>query len=508
MHSQLRSPSTIGRVLLSMLLAACCALPLYGQQRKPQAKAPKAPSAEELQWSVYAEQKVPDQASALRFNIDACVAFSQSRKTPSSKQEWDSQRANLENTRNGPRPGPPPAKHPSMPVSPAGRARRIHGGKRSLQSQPKFYHGQRLCPKMRATAARRRGHRRPCDARRKNSTTYQTAQIGFVRQVLGAGPDPIGQGERRLPATPPGRLPGVSDRHDQRGSHYLGHDPRLDYVLTRPDVDPKRVGLAGNSGGGENTFYTMPLEPRFAAAASCCFVCSYEAWIKDGGNHCICNHMPGICRDLEQFEIIGLCAPRPLMACNGSKDPIFPIEGARSTIERAKQVYGLHGAADRVALAEAPLPHGWAQPLREAACGWMARWLKGEGDGSPIPESEFKPEEWNAPDLQCLKDGQMPADAKTYIDLIREKAQQELLPAILPVPAEKAAQATWATSLRQRLWDTLGGKPAGCEPQAHQLGSFDWENNRVERLAIQTEPNLEVPALFIRPQAATGPTPV
>jgi dienelactone hydrolase len=514
MHSQLRSPSTIGRVLLSMLLAACCALPLYGQQRKPQAKAPKAPSAEELQWSVYAEQKVPDQASALRFNIDACVAFSQSRKTPSSKQEWDSQRANLEKTlATALGLAPPPAKTP-LNARITGRAERDGYTVENVvfESQPKFYvtanvyvpkNAPRPLPAVVVTAghAMREG---------KNSTTYQTAQIGFVRQgFLVLAHDPIGQGERRLPGNShPVGYPAFLTGMTNEGVIIWDTIRALDYVLTRPDVDPKRVGLAGNSGGGENTFYTMPLEPRFAAAASCCFVCSYEAWIKDGGNHCICNHMPGICRDLEQFEIIGLCAPRPLMACNGSKDPIFPIEGARSTIERAKQVYGLHGAADRVALAEAPLPHGWAQPLREAACGWMARWLKGEGDGSPIPESEFKPEEWNAPDLQCLKDGQMPADAKTYIDLIREKAQQELLPAILPVPAEKAAQATWATSLRQRLWDTLGGKPAGCEPQAHQLGSFDWENNRVERLAIQTEPNLEVPALFIRPQAATGPTPV
>lgn len=471
------------------------------------------PSAEDRQWSIYPGE-IPDRANALRFNIDACVALSQARKAPASKQEWEARKTHLEKklaTALGlePRPAATP-----LNARVTGRAEREGYTVENVifESRPQFYvtanvyvpkNAPRPMPAVVVTA----GHSM---REGKNFHLYRTAQLALVRQgFLVLAHDPIGQGERMLPGySHPVGYPALLVGMTNEGVIIWDTIRALDYLLTRPDVDPKRIGLTGNSGGGENTFYTMPLEPRFAAAASCCFVCSYEAWIKDGGNHCICNHMPGICRDLEEFEILGLCAPRPFLAGNGAKDPIFPIDGTRSTIARAKQIYGFDDAAERVALAEAPLPHGWSPPLREATCGWLAHWLQGQGDGSPIPEPNLEVEDWKSPDLQCLKDGQMPADAKSYVTLIREEAQRHLIPSYPPIPTEKTAQATWVSALRRRLWETLGGEPIGFRPQAQRVGTFTWEGNRVERLAIQTEANLEIPALFIRPATASGPTAV
>jgi dienelactone hydrolase len=468
--------------------------------------------AEDAAWSVY-PQPLPDRASALRFNIDACVALTRQRSAPASKAEWEARRGTIEAglaRAMGLEPRPPAT---PLEARVTGRAEREGYAVENVvfQSRPQFYVSANVyipkdapkpCPAVVVVA----GHSM---REGKNYDSYRAAQLALVRQgFLVLAHDPIGQGERQRPGYGhqvgyPALLTGMTNE----GVIVWDTIRAVDYLLTRNDVDPKHIGLAGNSGGGENTFYTMPLEPRFAAGASCCFVCSYEAWIADGGNHCICNHLPGICRQMEEFEIIGLCAPRAFLAVNGIKDPIFPIAGAQKTIERARQVYGFYEAADRADLRSFPLPHGWAPPLREAACGWLGRWVKGQGDGSPLTEAKVDLENWQSKDLQCFKDGNLPADAKSYVDLIRAEADR-LIASYTPVPAERSAAADWAQALRQRLWDALGGRPAPAQVAASSRGTFAWEGRSVERLAIQTEANLEVPALLVRPAKVSGKTPV
>jgi hypothetical protein len=61
-----------------------------------------------------------------------------------------------------------------------------------------------------------------------------------------------------------------------------------DYLQSRPDVDPQRIGIAGNSGGGLNTLFTSALDPRFRAAVVAGYVFEFKSWMKYGGSHCTC----------------------------------------------------------------------------------------------------------------------------------------------------------------------------------------------------------------------------
>ncbi len=463
-------------------------------------------------WKVYPE-KLPARADALRFNIDACVEACRRHEDPATKEAWETDRATLATAlRRAIGLEPWPEKSP-LEARITGQAERDGYTIQNVvfQSFPQFYvtanvyipkDGKRPLPAIVVTA----GHAMDDG---KNYDLYRTAQLGLVRQgFLVLAYDPVGQGERKLPGySHPVSYPAMLVGHTNLRYMLWDSVRALDYLLTRTDVDPKRIGITGNSGGGLNTMYAMPIESRFAAGASFCCLCSYEAWIKDGGNHCICNHLPGICREMEQFQFVGLCAARPFMAGNGEKDPIFPVQGTRDTIRRAEKIYGFYDAADRVALCEAPLAHGWSQPLREKAYGWMNRWLRGQGDGSPVPEPEIKLEDKRAEDLRALKDGKMPADAKSYTDLIREEAQR-LVGSYASVPSDRTASTTWAAETRKRLWETLGGKPEGFQSSIDEHGSFAWEGRTVERMAIRTEPGLEVPALLIRSGDLSGATPV
>ena len=467
------------------------------------------PGADDRAWYIYPDG-VPDTANALRFVIDACVALTRKRTDPSSPGEWEARRPIVERDLRAALAFEPwPEKTPLNARITGTCDRDTYTIENVLfESKPHFYvtanvyipkDVPRPLPAIVVTA----GHAMP---QGKNYDLYRTAQLGLVQQgFLVLAYDPIGQGERKLPgySHPVSYAALLTGRSNL---HYMVWDSirALDYLSTRDDVDSTRIGLTGNSGGGLNTMYTMPVEPRFAAGASFCCLCSYEDWIADGGNHCICNHLPGVCGKFEQFEFVGLCSPRPFMSGNGSKDPIFPIAGVRKTIERARRIYAFDGGDERVHLQEAPLPHGWSQPLREAAYGWFARWLQDRGDGQSIAETPMELEDWQADDLQTLKGGAMPDDARTYVDLVREEARR-LIAAYAPIPTERVERDAWAASQRERLWQTLGGKPDELEPRTALLGTFQWEDNTVERLLIDTEDSLTLPALLIRPTGVAKP---
>ena len=89
----------------------------------------------------------------------------------------------------------------------------------------------------------------------------------------------------------------------------------------------------------------------------------------------------------------GAGAPRaPSWSSTPRKDNFnFSIGEAKKSIDRARKVFDLYSVADKIKHATFESPHAYNQPMREAMYGWMTRWLKGEGDGSPIAEPKFTP---------------------------------------------------------------------------------------------------------------------
>lgn len=334
----------------------------------------------------------------------------------------------------------------------------------------------------------------------KNHDLYQLAQLSLVKQgMIVLAFDPIGQGERKLPGF----------AHDLGyGSLLVGQTNEgrivwdairaVDYLCSRADVDGSRIGLAGNSGGGELVFYAMPLDARIKAGASFCFVCSYDQWIEKGGNHCICNHLPGITGEMEQFEIVGLNAPRAFLAGNGTEDKIFPIDGVRDTIRRAGAIYALHGVPEHIDAVEAPLPHGWSQPLREAGAAWLSHWLTGQERKAAIPEIGIVAEAPDSPDLKAFKSGAMPAGAETVVTL-NQRLAREQIGKYAAAPSDLHAWETRAPLWREELWKVMGGRPDAFEPTARTVNIFDWQGLRIEVLALMVEPGFEIGATLATP---------
>lgn len=146
----------------------------------------------------------------------------------------------------------------------------------------------------------------------------------------------------------------------------------LDYLRTRSDVDPRRVGAMGNSGGGAVALYAGALLPglRFLMP-SCCF-CTYRSSILSI-HHCTDNYVPGLARFADMPDVLGLFAPRPVVLVAGKDDPIFPLAGVTEAFRKLRRIYRAAGAPDACRLVVGQEGHRFyaASGWREAEGLWL-----------------------------------------------------------------------------------------------------------------------------------------
>jgi dienelactone hydrolase len=116
----------------------------------------------------------------------------------------------------------------------------------------------------------------------------------------------------------------------------------VDYLETRPELDTKRLGAMGISGGGMHTFFSTCFDERIRA----CVVSGYYSTFRDSilaMSHCACNFVPGLGRFGEMYDLVGLVAPRPMLVEAGNYDNIFPIRAVKESVRRANAVYSVFG---------------------------------------------------------------------------------------------------------------------------------------------------------------------
>jgi dienelactone hydrolase len=119
----------------------------------------------------------------------------------------------------------------------------------------------------------------------------------------------------------------------------------LDWIAARPDADPERILVMGNSGGGMVTLYTAACDERVRVAVPSCSFCTI-AGVDGALHHCDCNAIPGLLRFGEMSDVAGLIAPRRLLAVNGSTDPLFPLSEVDRAAEGVRRIYTAAGCPD------------------------------------------------------------------------------------------------------------------------------------------------------------------
>ena len=331
----------------------------------------------------------------------------------------------------------------------------------------------------------------------------QLARFGFVVLTY----DAIGQGERMV----------VGNIHHDAGYALLPLGETIagwmvwdsmravDYLLTLDDVDPHRIGITGNSGGGLNSLYTAALDDRLRASVVVGFTFEFNNWIKYAGAHCTCTHLPGEFRGMEWFEIAGLIAPRAVLMIQGANDGIFPVSGARRSGANVQRIYRLLEANERARFVElAGQPHAYTRPFREPMYGWMTRHLQDGAEDVPRQEGNIQTLPEKDPRLLCDPDRAFMPGAPTVVDLARRRALERI-----GELSDVNRMAVSRESLRE--WVRALGAPPESLPSslfARSYGRDKIPGGSLERVSFNSEDGQTIPGLLWLPGQVSGRVPV
>jgi len=177
----------------------------------------------------------------------------------------------------------------------------------------------------------------------------------------------------------------------------------LDFLQSRPEVDPQKIGCAGASGGGTQTFLLAAVDERVKVAVPVNMISLHM----QGG--CLCENPPGLRLDTNNVELAATIAPRPLLMISATGD--WTAETPQVEYPEMRRLYALAGAEDRVQSVQVNAEHNYNRETREALYAWMARWLQGAPAEVRVEEKPFRPDP--LPGLLVFHQRPLPADAVT-----------------------------------------------------------------------------------------------
>lgn len=260
----------------------------------------------------------------------------------------------------------------------------------------------------------------------------------------------------------------------------------LDYLQTRRDVDPKRIGCTGASGGGNQTTYLSAFDERIQCAVPVCSVGTLQSYLSAAS--CVDEVLLGALTYTEEGDLLGMVAPRALLVITASRDVYhFGPEASGKALERAEPYFKLHSAEDRVRHAIFDSGHDYSRPMREAMYGWMRKWLKGEGDGTPTPEPAFELDDPEV--IRCYPPPFRPGRIMTTVRWARERGEelrQQVAPAVALDRATEQKRRT--TVLRESL-----ALPASNPPLWQAPGEPGPPTSADRTRKLVTEPGVEIP---------------
>jgi cephalosporin-C deacetylase-like acetyl esterase len=346
---------------------------------------------------------------------------------------------------------------------------------------------------------------------------YQSVYLNLVKSgFVVLGYDPIGQGERRQywnPETNVVEVGGAVYEHSMPGQLLLLLGENLtqyrvwdgvraiDYLLTRSEVDPKRIGCAGHSGGGTLTKFIGVVDERVQCAAiieggtANRWPLNIAPWEPIGPADAEQNLFPAALYGIDNVDLHTAIAPRPLLVA---------IEHYSRGFDRAAEAiqtrYRQLGVPEKFLTVAADDPHAWTVKLRLATTDWFCRWFYHRN--GPLSEPEFKTEPPEA--LYCTPDGSIrySQKGKTIFSILLN--QQSNLPPVPSVPKTSAERESFVRETCDKLRVLLRYQKSGVALKVRQIVSTPRKGYKIEKVEFLSEPGIYIPAWIYIPDNNTG----
>ena len=152
----------------------------------------------------------------------------------------------------------------------------------------------------------------------------------------------------------------------------------LDYLVTRPDVDPNRVATLGLSMGSTMAWWAAALDERIKVCVDLCCLTDFHALIETNGldGHGVYYYVPRLLKHFTTAQINALISPRPHLALAGNKDTLTPQQGLDRIDAELKKVYAADGAPQGAwRMFRQDVPHAETAEMRTEVVTFLEKWL-------------------------------------------------------------------------------------------------------------------------------------
>ena len=337
---------------------------------------------------------------------------------------------------------------------------------------------------------------------------YQRKMINLVKKGFAVlAFDPVGQGERLQyfdEESGQSVIGGPTNEHSYPGAQmfltgsslarYMIWDGirSIDFLRTRNEVDPDRIGITGRSGGGTQSSYIAAMDDRIAASAPENYITSLKYLLKSiGPQDAEQNFYHGIATGIDHADLILTHAPKPAIIIATTRD-FFSIQGARETCAEVKRFYEISGKTDHFSMVEDDHGHGSTPSNRKAMYAFFQKHLNNPGSNEDLQVEIFSDKE-----LQVTETGQVVTsfEGETLFTL-HARHTGGLIDQL-----EENRQNPYSHSKRvtQQASVLSGYREPNEQSPAVFTGRYVRENHDVEKYYIQGEGDYPVPYLMFRP---------
>jgi dienelactone hydrolase len=257
----------------------------------------------------------------------------------------------------------------------------------------------------------------------------------------------------------------------------------IDYLTSRPDVDPSRIAVTGISGGGAATFWIAAADPRVRVAVPVSGMADLASYLPNRviNGHCDCMFLHNTFQ-WPWTRIAALVAPRPLLFVNSDEDPIFPMDANERVIARLERLYSLFGAGDAVDAVVSVGGHAYREDIRKAAYRFINTHLK--HDPRPVTDSETaivsegsRPGPYPIPP-EALR--VFPADSDIPADQLNTTIDQHFVPLGQPPVPQEGRYDAWRSELISDIRQASFRWFAKDIPAARKSNSMEGGAERLE----------------------------
>jgi hypothetical protein len=337
---------------------------------------------------------------------------------------------------------------------------------------------------------------------------YNLVKKGFIVFAI----DPFGQGERiqYWDESKKGSMLGTSptSEHSYFGDQMFisGISPiryftwdgirGVDYLLSRKEVDPERIGIYGCSGGGTQTTFIAALDDRIKAAVPGCYITGFRRLLESiGPQDAEQNIFHGIMNGITHADLLELRAPKPLLISSTTLD-FFSIQGAIETFNEVKMAYKAFGMEENAGQVFDDAGHGFHKNII-SIYAFFQKVFNMPGNPEELAFEGFKPE-----DLKITPTGQLSTS------LMGETAfsinEKESLKLISDIKMSRNNPSDHLKRVVQKSGELSGFATPGAEVISVFRGRYQRDGYAVEMYALHGEGKYVIPLLLFVPKTGSG----